>query len=95
MGLKTAAEAFADRGYQPDGTLTPRSHTNAVFTQEDQVVNQLLQIIKQQKVTDSSGNLVELKADTICLHGDGVHALSFAKAIYKSLLQENIVMTTV
>jgi len=65
MGLKTAEEAFADRRYESDGTLTPRSQAGACFTEVQDV------LIQVQKI----------KADTWCIHGDGPHALDFAKAL--------------
>ena len=65
LGLKTAAEAFADRRYENDGALTPRSQPGACFTEIQDVLNQV------EKV----------KADTWCIHGDGPHALEFAKAL--------------
>jgi len=65
MGLKTAEEAFADRRYESDGTLTPRSQAGACFTEVQDV------LIQVQKI----------KADTWCIHGDGPHALAFAKAL--------------
>ena len=65
MDLKTAEEAFADRRYENDGTLTPRSQPGACFTDVQDVLNQVEKI----------------KADTWCIHGDGPHALEFAKAL--------------
>ena len=65
MGLKTADEAFADRSYESDGSLTPRSQPGACFTEIQDVLDQV------QK----------MKADTWCIHGDGPHALEFAKAL--------------
>ena len=66
MGLKTAEEAFADRSYESDGSLTPRSQPGACFTEIQDVLDQV------QK----------MKADTWCIHGDGPHALEFAKALH-------------
>ena len=65
MGLKTAEEAFADRRYESDGSLTPRSQPGACFTEIQDVLDQVEKI----------------KADTWCIHGDGPHALEFAKAL--------------
>ncbi|MHA8094652.1 5-oxoprolinase subunit PxpA [Aquirufa lenticrescens] len=65
MGLQTAEEAFADRRYESDGSLTPRSQPGACFTDVQDVLNQVEKI----------------KADTWCIHGDGPHALEFAKAL--------------
>jgi UPF0271 protein len=65
MGLKTAEEAFADRRYESDGSLTPRSQPGACFTSVKEVIDQVKKI----------------KADTWCIHGDGPHAVDFAKAL--------------
>ena len=67
IGLKTAEEAFADRRYESDGSLTPRSQPGACFTSVKEVLDQVEKI----------------KADTWCIHGDGPHALEFAKALQK------------
>ena len=64
-GLKTAEEAFADRRYEDDGSLTPRSQQGACFTEVQDVLEQVEKI----------------KADTWCIHGDGPHALEFVKAL--------------
>ena len=72
IGLKTAEEAFADRRYESDGSLTPRSQPGACFTDIQHVLNQV------QK----------MKADTWCIHGDGPHALEFAQALHSLKTQQ-------
>jgi UPF0271 protein len=71
IGLKTAEEAFADRSYESDGSLTPRSQPGACFTEIHDVLDQVEKI----------------KADTWCIHGDGPHALEFAKALKAKVLK--------
>lgn len=83
VGLATAAEAFADRTYQPDGSLTSRNESNALIQTVDECVRQVKQLIEEQTVTCTDGSILPLKADTICIHGDGEHALVFAKAIWQ------------
>ncbi len=78
-------EVFADRTYQDDGSLTPRTRYNALINDHTRAVNQLLQMVEQQTVTTVSGKIIPVKADTICIHGDGPHALLFAEEIYKAL----------
>ena len=90
IGLYTVNEVFSDRTYQDDGSLTPRSQPNALIEDEDIAVNQALQMITQQTVTARSGKIIPIIADTICLHGDGTHAVRFAKAITTALKQSNI-----
>jgi UPF0271 protein len=83
---------YADRTYQPDGSLTPRSQPNALITSTEASIAQVLQMIQQQTVTCLDGSVVPLVAETICLHGDGEHAVTFAKQIHQILKQYNIVI---
>lgn len=82
-GLQTAQEVFADRTYQADGSLTPRSQGNALLADSPAVIKQVSKIIKEKKVNTIDGGEISIQADTICIHGDGEHAVEFAKAIYK------------
>jgi 5-oxoprolinase (ATP-hydrolysing) subunit A len=90
LGLKTASEVFADRTYQDDGSLTPRSKPNALIEDNEQVIQHALQMIHKQIVTTVSGKQIPVVAETICIHGDGAHAVSFARTIYKNLKQNRI-----
>lgn len=90
MGIKTASEVFADRTYQDDGNLTPRTKLNALIEDEEQAIGQVIQMIKKGTVTATSGKEVPILAETICLHGDGKNAVAFASAINKRLIAENI-----
>ncbi len=89
MGLKTCNEVFADRSYQPDGSLTPRSAANALLQKEADVVAQVLQMVMQHTVM-ADGKAIPVKAGTICIHGDGVHALDFARRITESFRLNHI-----
>jgi UPF0271 protein len=90
LGLQTASEVFADRTYLDDGSLTPRSHPNAMIENEEASVQQVLQMIKEKTVTSINHKKIPIKVETICLHGDGKHALQFAKTIYNVLQQNHI-----
>jgi 5-oxoprolinase (ATP-hydrolysing) subunit A len=90
FGLRTASEAFADRTYQEDGSLTPRSQANALMEDSDKVVAQVLQMIQEKTVTTLTGKKIPIGAETICIHGDGKHAVAFAKAIYDALAKNQI-----
>jgi UPF0271 protein len=90
LQLKTVHEVFADRTYQDDGSLTPRSQPNAFVETEQQAVQQILQMILEQSVTSVSGKIVPVKADTICIHGDGKNAVAFATTISSALQQAHI-----
>jgi UPF0271 protein len=85
LGLQTANEVFADRTYQPDGTLTPRSLPDALVGNTDDAVKQVVRFVKENKVITVTGEEIHVRADTICIHGDGKHAVEFAKAIYQKL----------
>jgi UPF0271 protein len=90
IGLKTASEVFADRTYQDDGSLTPRTQNNAMITDEQQSITQVLMMVKQQQVISVNHQTIDLKSDTLCLHGDGAHAVDFAKTISERLKKEGI-----
>lgn len=84
-GLKTYNEVFADRTYKDDGSLTPRNETNALLENTEDVVKQVLQMINEGTVTTTSGKTIPINAETVCIHGDGKHAVAFAKAIHTAI----------
>lgn len=94
IGLATASEVFADRIYQDDGSLTPRSQPKALIEDADKAVQQVLQMIKEGTVTTVSGKTIPIVAETICIHGDGEHAVEFAKAIHESLVKNSILISS-
>lgn len=89
-GLLTANEVFADRTYTDEGSLTPRSQPDAMTESIDAAVEQALLMIQQQKAISTSGKTIPVIADTICLHGDGKHAVAFCKAIVEHLKQNQV-----
>jgi UPF0271 protein len=91
LGLKTKSEVFADRTYQDNGNLTPRSQDNALIEIEATALQQVLQMANEGTVTTVSGKKIAIEADTICLHGDGRQAVFFARAIYNALNKQTIV----
>ena len=84
-GLRVAAEVFADRTYQADGSLTPRSRPDALLTSEADAVAQALRMIREGRVKTTEGHDIAIRADTICLHGDGGHAVEFARGVRSAL----------
>jgi UPF0271 protein len=90
LHLQPANEVFADRTYEDDGSLTPRSQINALIEDERTSMRQVLQMITQKTVTSVNNKIVPIIAETICIHGDGAHAVEFAKLIHQSLKQNNI-----
>jgi UPF0271 protein len=89
-GLRTASEVFADRTYQPDGSLTPRSQPGALISNAGAAAAQALQMIEEQSVAAATGENVPLRAETVCVHGDGEKAVEFAMAIREKLLENDI-----
>lgn len=90
IGLRTAGEVFSDRTYQADGSLTPRSQPNALITDTATALEQVIRMVKQQKVMSVQQQEIQITADTICIHGDGATALDFASAISSSLAAAGI-----
>ncbi|WP_248930151.1 LamB/YcsF family protein [Paenibacillus hamazuiensis] len=85
IGLRAAAEAFADRAYRPDGALAPRSERGAVIADAEAAARQAVRIARQRSVTATDGHDIVVAADTLCIHGDGPHALEFAARIRQEL----------
>ncbi|MEO8458926.1 MAG: 5-oxoprolinase subunit PxpA [Dokdonella sp.] len=89
-GLRVAHEAFADRLDRADGSLVPRSQANAVIDSVDDAVAQALAIAQGQPIIAADGALIELHADTICLHGDGADAVAFARHLRATFATANV-----
>ncbi|WP_078430029.1 5-oxoprolinase subunit PxpA [Alkalihalobacterium alkalinitrilicum] len=90
VGLTVANEVFADRTYQPDGTLTPRTHQNALIHETDTAIQQVLMMVKEGTVKTVDGSYAPIQADTICIHGDGPSALDFARSLRETLVAEGV-----
>lgn len=85
VGLRVASEVFADRTYQPDGSLTSRKEANAMIMEVDTAVAQVKRMITEGVVQAVNGELVAIEADTICVHGDGLQAVDFVKKLRSAL----------
>ncbi|HZF86394.1 MAG TPA: 5-oxoprolinase subunit PxpA [Burkholderiaceae bacterium] len=92
-GLTPVEEVFADRGYMPDGSLVPRSQPGALIEDEEASLAQTLSLVRDHQVTAIDGSTVAVNAQSVCLHGDGAHALAFAKRIRERLTAEGIAIT--
>ncbi len=90
MGVKVAHEVFADRAYNPDGTLVPRSKPGAVIENREEIVERVVSMIKDGGVRTIDGEWVELKVDTICVHGDNPRAVEIAAHVRKALEGEGV-----
>lgn len=89
-GLAVAEEVFADRRYDAQKNLVSRSHPNACVEDVQEALQQAMMFVEQGKVMSVDGQSLEIKADTVCLHGDGKQALALARLIRDTLTQKNI-----
>lgn len=90
--LSVLAEVFSDRTYQRDGTLTPRSRPGALIHDEAAAVAQVLRMLREGVVRATDGTDVSIRADTVCVHGDGPHAVEFARRLNAELRQAGIAL---
>lgn len=91
-GLRVAEEVFADRTYRRDGALTPRSEAGALIADEAAAVAQVLRMVRDGVVRATDGTDVAIRADTVCLHGDGAHAVDFARRLNAELSKAGIAL---
>lgn len=89
-GLAVANEVFADRTYQADGSLTPRSQPNALIKDVDASIEHVRRMVEDGKVRSLQGTDVAVRADTLCIHGDEPTALEFVQEIRKALTDSGI-----
>lgn len=92
VGIPSRSEAFADRAYQADGSLVPRSQKGAVLTDPAEVAQRAVHMIKDQAVTAITGEKVPLKVDSLCVHGDNEAALAIVKELRKTLKANGIAL---
>ncbi len=85
LGLRVASEVFADRAYQADGSLTPRRLPGAVLHDRDEVIARAVRMATEGKVAAVTGEDIDIRADTICIHGDNPSAAVFARDIRRAL----------
>ncbi|WP_028934953.1 LamB/YcsF family protein [Pseudonocardia spinosispora] len=84
-GLEPVEEAFADRGYTPEGTLVPRSSPDALLTSADQVVERALRLASDGELVAVDGTVLRVSARSLCLHGDTEGAVDLARAVRSAL----------
>jgi len=89
-GLNVSCEVFADRRYQDNGLLVPRSDPRALITDEQESINQVIAMVTKGSCTSITGRTISVRADTICLHGDHDGALVFAQALRAALARQSI-----
>ena len=92
LGLRTVAEAFADRAYLPDGTLVPRRDRGAVLHEPEQVADRAASMVTTGQVTAVDGSMIEVEAESICVHGDSPGAVRIAAAVRRRLEAEGVAL---
>ncbi|MGB7069909.1 MAG: 5-oxoprolinase subunit PxpA [Pyrinomonadaceae bacterium] len=85
IGLRTASEAFADRTYKADGTLSPRFEPNSLISIASAAADQVIRMIRTRTIEATDGTSIPIRADTICIHGDGDHSVELAAAIRQAV----------
>lgn len=91
-GIRTIAEAFADRAYNADGTLVSRRLDGAVLHDPDQVAARMVQLVTTGAVTAIDGSPVQISAESICVHGDSPGAVAMARAVRQALEQAGVTL---
>lgn len=89
-GLTTRQEVFADRGYQADGSLVPRTQPGALVEDEEHALAQTLGMVESGRVNSITGEWANVVAQTVCIHGDGEHALAFARRLRAAFEERSI-----
>ncbi|NTY59548.1 5-oxoprolinase subunit PxpA [Mycolicibacterium sphagni] len=93
LGLRTVAEAFADRAYRPDGTLVSRHEEGAVLHDPEQIAERVARMIQSGQVQAVDGSNIDLKVETVCVHGDSPGAVNIATAVRNRLLRDGVELT--
>ena len=91
-GLRVVAEAFADRGYTPQGTLVSRRAPGAVLHDAGVVAARMLRLVQEGVVEAVDGSLARVAADSICVHGDSPDAVAMARAVRDTLSAAGVVL---
>ena len=90
LGLRTVAEAFADRAYRSDGQLLPRSDSGAVLHDPVHIAERVVDMVKSGTVTAVDGSVVNIDVESVCVHGDSPGAVEIAGAVRNRLMAEGI-----
>jgi UPF0271 protein len=91
-GLKIAREVFADRNYLSNGQLVPRTRADALLHDPTEAAPRVLRMLREGKVRSVDGVDVDVRAETICLHGDNPEAVEFARALRAHLEKEGVMV---
>lgn len=90
LGLRTVAEAFADRAYRPDGTLVSRHEEGAVLHDPEQIAERVARMIQSRQVQAVDGSNIDLMVESVCVHGDSPGAVNIATAVRNRLLRDGV-----
>ena len=90
LGLTVASEGFADRSYEPDGSLTPRHFSDAILSEPERAAERAVRMVRDGKIVTRDGSTLSLKVDTICVHGDTPGAARLAAAVRHALEQSGV-----
>jgi UPF0271 protein len=90
QGLQIALEIFADRNYLNDGWLVPRTRSDALLRDPKEAAQRVLRMLREGKVRSVEGRDVEVRGDTICVHGDTPGAVEFARELRRQLEREGV-----
>jgi len=93
LGLRTVAEAFADRAYRPDGQLVSRREPGAVLHDVDEIADRVITMVTAQQVTAVDGSTVPITVNSVCVHGDSPGAVHIATAVRDRLSSEGVALT--
>jgi UPF0271 protein len=93
LGLRVAGEAFVDRSYEPDGTLTPRSTPGAVLTDPGAAAARAVEMVRSGSVVARGGSQVALAFDTLCIHGDEPTGVVVGRAVRAALVEVGVELT--
>ena len=92
IGIKVAAEIFADRNYEDDGNLVSRAKKNAIIADPEVAKKHVIKMVEKQALNCYSGKLIPCEIDSVCVHGDGKSAVNTAKEIKKGLIKSGIIL---
>jgi UPF0271 protein len=85
LGLKVAFEAFIDRGYTSDGRLAPRGAPGALITDMNKIMERVISVVDKGMVVSVDGKPIEIRAHTLCIHGDSPNAVEIARTVSQKL----------
>ena len=92
LGLRTVAEAFADRAYQPDGRLVSRREPGAVLHDVELIADRVASMVATGSVAAVDGTTIAITVDSVCVHGDSPGAVQIATAVRNRLIADGIVL---